>query len=49
MLPINNPQKHKVVYTWELYDVIIIPCVYKSLCFLRIINSKQSDREKIIE
>ena len=27
MLPINNPQKHKVVYTWELYDVIIVPCV----------------------
>ena len=23
MLRINDPQKHKVLYTWELYDVII--------------------------
>ena len=23
MLRINGPQKHKVLYSWELYDVII--------------------------
>ena len=23
MLRINDPQKHKDLYTWELYDVII--------------------------
>ena len=23
MFPMNDPQKHKVLYTWELYDVII--------------------------
>ena len=30
--------------------LLFIPCVYKSLCmFLRIIDSKQSEREKLIE
>ena len=23
MLRINDPQKHKVLYIWELYDIII--------------------------
>ena len=43
MLRISDPQKHKVLYTWELYDVIInFQCV-QDLLFLRIINSKQSE------
>ena len=34
---------HKVLYTWELYDVIInFQCVH-DLLFLRIMNSKQSE------
>ena len=42
MLRMNDPLKHKVLYTWELYDVIInFQCV-QELLFLRIINSKQS-------
>ena len=29
MLRINDPQKHKVFYTWELYDVMIdFQCAY---------------------
>ena len=41
MLRINDPQKHKSLYTWELSDVIInFQCV-QDLLFLRIINSKQ--------
>ena len=41
MLRINDPQKHKVLYTWELYEVITnFQCV-QDLVFLRIINSKQ--------
>ena len=45
MLRINGPQKHKVLYSWELYDVIILIFnVYKtSSLFLRIINSKHSE------
>ena len=43
MLRISDPQKHKVLYTWELYDVIInFQCV-QDLLFLRIINLKQSE------
>ena len=42
MLRLDDPQKHKVLYTWELYDVIVnFQCV-QDLLFLRIINSKQS-------
>ena len=42
MLRINDPQKRKVLYTWELHDVIInFQCV-QDLLFLRIINWKQS-------
>ena len=43
MLRINDPQKHKVLYTWELYDIIInFQCV-QDLLFLWIINLKQSE------
>ena len=43
MLRINDQQKHKVLYTWELNDVIInLQCV-QDLSFLRIINSDQSE------
>ena len=41
MLQINDPQKHKALYTWELYDVIIDFHYVQDLLFLRIINSKQ--------
>ena len=41
MLRIGDPQKHKVLYTWDLYEVITnFQCV-QDLVFLRIINSKQ--------
>ena len=41
MLQINDLQKHKVLYTWELYDVIIdFQCV-QDVLLLQIINSKQ--------
>ena len=45
MLRINDPQKHKILYTWELYDVVLlISNVYKTFCFCdRIINLKQSE------
>ena len=42
MLRINDPQKHKDLYTWELYDVIINFWCLQDLVFLRIINSKHS-------
>ena len=42
-LRINDPQKHKVLYKWELYDFIInFKCV-QDLLLLRTINSKQSE------
>ena len=48
ILRTNDPQKHKILYTWQLYDVIInFQCV-KDLLFLRIINSKQSPQLTII-
>ena len=40
MLRINDPQKHKVLYTWELYEVITNFQRVQDLVFLRIINSK---------
>ena len=43
MIRINDPQKHKVLYTWELYDDIIN---YECILFLRIINSKLSELSK---
>ena len=42
MLGINDPQKHKVLYTWELYDAIFNFQRVQDLLFLRIINLKQS-------
>ena len=43
MFRINDPKKHKVLYKWELYDVIInFQCV-QDLVFLRIINFKHSE------
>ena len=42
MLRINDPQKHKVLCTLELYDVIINFQRVQTLLFLRIINSEQS-------
>ena len=43
MLRINDSQKHKVLYTWELYDVIFnFQCV-QDLLFWRIIYSKHSE------
>ena len=35
LLRINDPQKQKVLHTWELYDVIFnFQCAtYKTLCF----------------
>ena len=42
MLRINDLQKHKVLYTRELYDVIVnFQCV-QDLLFLQIIESKHS-------
>ena len=43
MLRINDPQKHKVLYTWELYDVIINFHCVEDLVFLRIIHWKHSE------
>ena len=43
MLRINDPQKHKVFYTWELYDVIINFHCVQDLVFLRIIHSEHSE------
>ena len=46
---INDRQKHKVLYTWKLYDVISnFQCV-QDLGFLRIINSKQSGTVKLLQ
>ena len=40
MLRINDPQKHKALHIWELYDIIInFQCVQDQLSlFLRNIN-----------
>ena len=44
MLRIYDPQKHIVLYTRELYDVIVnFQCVRDLNLFLQIINSKQSE------
>ena len=40
MLRINDSQKHKSLYTWELCDVIINFQCAQDLLFWRIINSK---------
>ena len=34
MLRINNPQNHKVLYMWELYDIINFKCVQHLLFFV---------------
>ena len=43
---INDPQKHKVLYTWQLHDDIINYQYVEDLLFLRIINSKLSELSK---
>ena len=40
LLRINDLQKHKSLYTWELCDVITNFQCAQNLLFLRIINSK---------
>ena len=41
MRRINDPQKHKVLHTWELYDVIINFQHVQDLVPLRIIRRIQ--------
>ena len=42
MRRINDPQKHKVLHTWELYDIIINFQYVQDFVLLRIIRRIQS-------
>ena len=48
MLPINDPPKHKALYSWELYDVIVNLQLFMLVIVAKVLDIHSCDFVKIL-